>query len=56
MIRLFIIVEDGCVRYVASDSLSDIEVTVIDLDDLRDDPQLDQEADLAVAETLPRLW
>ena len=56
MSRLFIIVEGGCVRYVSSDSLSDVEVTVTDLDDLRDDPQPDQEADLAVAETLPRLW
>ena len=56
MSSLFIIVEGGCVRYVSSHSLSHVEVTVIDLDHLRDDPQPDQEADLAVADTLPRLW
>ena len=56
MSKLFIVVEGGCVRYVSSDLVSEVEVTVVDLDDLRDDPQPDRQADLKTAEALPRLW
>ena len=56
MNKLFIVVEGGCVRYVSSDLVSEVEVTVIDLDDLRDDPQPDREAELEAADALPRLW
>ena len=59
MKRIFIVVEGGCVRYVATDSSSlaeDAVVEVIDLDDLRDEPDAEASAKLAEAESHLRIW
>jgi hypothetical protein len=53
--KLFIVIEGGCVRYVASNS-QEIEVEVIDLDDLSDEPDEERQALLDLAEKLPRVW
>lgn len=55
MTNIYIVVEGGCVRYVASDTEAEINVEVVDLDDLREDPKPDRSR-LEVAETLPRIW
>ena len=60
--RLFIVVEGGCVRWVSSDS-QEIKVEVIDLDDpfdTSDDPfdtsDEERQALLSLADSLPRVW
>jgi len=53
--KLFIIVEGGCVRYVSSEAI-DLFVEVIDLDDLRDEPDPARQNLLEWAEKLPRVW
>lgn len=53
--KIYIVVDGGCVRYVASNSQK-IEVEVIDLDDLRDEPDLGRQALLELVEILPRIW
>jgi len=60
--RLFIVVEGGCVRWVSSDS-QEIEVEVIDLDDLFDTPDdlfdtpdKERKVLLNLADSLPRVW
>ena len=58
MTKIYIVIEGGCVRYVASD-IPDAAVVVVDLDDMNDAEGADREvikADLKVAEGLPRIW
>ena len=59
MIKIYVVVEGGCVRYVSSD-LADAEVVVVDLDDLADDPYPREHASLEAAGPCPEsgnhLW
>lgn len=58
MTKIYIVIEGGCVRYVASD-ISDVEVVVVDLDDMNDAAGDDRKAiktELDFAEGLPRIW
>lgn len=61
MKQIYIVVEGGCVRYVSTNSqqvINEVGVTVLDLDDLADDPtDLAEKADdLKVAKSATRIW
>lgn len=53
--KIFVVVEGGCVRYVSSE-MDSLDVHVIDLDDLMDDPDPDRQALLDEADALPCIW
>lgn len=58
--EIYVVLEGGCVKFVsASDSDSNINVCVVDLDDMNDAVGVDREemeAKLVAADSLVRVW
>ena len=57
MNEIYVVIEGGCVQYIASNNQA-IKAYVVDLDDIKDDPDgmEDQSNVLRVADQLPRIW